>query len=250
MIQVVEFLFVALIIMGVFLFGIIYKKEQLNPIEDHPLTKEAKPVKKEYPKSTWKPKVPSKALNQIKWAGQGFSVTTKNECNNCENACWVTKGDPGGLTCVGVSLRANPEFYTKVLNRAWQICHRKGLYMPDDANPYGRIKDLCYDLRKYYWENYAEKYKNCTYNALIWLTDTSILSGPRSSALILQRASFIRPDGIWGPQTEAQCSAKNWEVNKKKFIIERRTYLSGLKKLKKFHNGWNKRIDNMIKEGL
>ena len=154
------------------------------------------------------------------------------------------------MTTIGVTLRDNPELYIRVLTREWEHCRQGGIFMPDKNNPFGRVKDLCYELRKHYWEHYAQTYKNCSYNALLWLTDTAILSGPRSSALILQRASFIRPDGIWGPQTEAQCQREAWDKNKDRFIVERKQYLAGLTKLKRFYRGWVKRINRMKKEGF
>ena len=63
-----------------------------DPIEDKaPVVKKVKP--KEYPISKWKPKPPGKELNQLKWAGQGFALTTRM------NAGIVKKpaGSPRGI---------------------------------------------------------------------------------------------------------------------------------------------------------
>ena len=206
---------------------------------------ETEKPKKQYPVSNWKPKPVGKEFNQIRWAGVGFQTVAENECNKCEQACWTVKGDRGETTCVGFSLRANPDLYVDILNTEWLSCKDKGLIMPDKNHPYGRGKDICYHFRKAYWERYVSKYKNCDWFALMHLSDTAILSGPRSAALILQRASGLFPDGLWGEKTEAQCQRQTWEKNKEKFITERLTYLAGLKDSEMFLQGWRARVLRM-----
>ena len=236
----------------VFLFvtGWIYYRTQVQPKQQlaelrTAVAEPANPApKKYYPVSKWKPKENIKN-NQAKWAGEGFQLILKNECNKCEKPCWVTKGDPGSLTCVGVALARNPQFYSKLLTQNFQQCKQAGLLLPDRSHPFGKRKDFCYMLRMFYWENYAKTFKNCSWSALINLMDSSVLAGPSTTIKIFQKSQGIKADGLWGPQSETAC--QKGLFNKQAFLEARIAHFKRLKHCDRFCEGWIKRAKQVAK---
>ena len=132
------------------------------------------PLKKIAKKAPLKPKQDI-SLNKDKWASDGFASVLRNECNKCEQVCWHTKGDPGGMTCLGFATRDNSDLFIGILNHAWKMCKEQPIYNPIPSNaPFGIFKHFCYRMRTAYWDRYISKYKGCYYPAMIHLSDTAI----------------------------------------------------------------------------
>ncbi len=202
--------------------------------QDNNLSKDRKP---------WKPK-PKKDLARA-YAGNGFDITTKLECNKCEKACWKTKQDRGGVTCLGFAMTDNSDLLAHILSRQFKNCHKQGIIFDKD-DPFGKKKDVCYYLRKAYWERYFAKYKECSYPALIWLGDTAVLQGHRATAKILQRTAGIKVDGKWGPESIKAC--QNLDLSK--YSAERVKVLQSYRDFDKFGKGWLRRVETLKKEIL
>lgn len=199
-----------------------------------------------HPKKPFKPK-PDILLNKAKWSGFGFDLILKNECNDCKDVCWYHRGDAGGLTCIGIASSRNPAFYQEVLNSAFKNCRNKGvLVLPGEKESFGAKKDFCWHLRTYYWEHYVNPYSKCPFEAMIHLSDTAILQGPREANKIFQRSLGLKPDGVFGPKSLTAC--KNF--NKKAFIKERTQAIMRYKDFDRFGQGWLNRIENMSKLNL
>ena len=187
------------------------------------------------------------ALNQSKWAGAGFGWVLTNECGKCEKACWSVKHDRGGTTCVGIAVNRNPLFFEEVLNNAFQNCKNMGILQPVGTKaPFGIKKDFCWHLRNFYWDNYVKKFKNCTWKALINLSDTAILQGLRQAVKIHQKAHNLKIDGIFGPQSEKHCSKALW--NNEAFVTQRIKTLKSYRQFDRFGAGWVKRVVDMNKK--
>ena len=189
-------------------------------------------------KEKWKPK---RTNNVRAYAGTGFNITTQLECNKCEKACWKTKGDKGGVTCLGFSMSANADLLALILSQQYKQCYSQGI-MWDKNDPFGKKKDVCYYLRKAYWERYFRKYEKCTYSAMMHLGDTAVLQGHKATAKILQASQGLKVDGLWGPQSEGACGLK---FSLDKYVEERIRVLKTYKDFPKFGEGWIKRVNKL-----
>ena len=218
-----------------------YKKPKV--IHERYIPKPAIEFEKPKIKSGWKPKYTTK-FNQAKWVGDGFESVLLNECGKCSKVCWVTSEDKGGPTCLGFSMRDNSDLFIEILNRSFDLCRNQGISWTD-KDPFGKIKDFCYIVRKAYWDRYVEKYKNCDYKALMHLSDTAILQGHKATALIHQRAHGLKADGMWGEKSQSMCLKGLWD--KRSYIAERQKYLKNLKQFDRFGEGWLKRVNRMDK---
>ena len=191
-------------------------------------------------KEKWRPK---RTDNVRAYAGTGFDITIKLECNKCEKACWETKGDRGGVTCLGFAMTSNSELLAQILSRQFKQCRNQGIIF-DKNDPFGKKKDVCYYLRRAYWDGYFSKYKECTYTAMIHLGDTAVLQGHKQAAKILQASQGITIDGKWGPQSKKACGEN---FNLKKYISQRIKTIKEYKDFNKFGEGWIKRIKTLEK---
>ena len=211
-----------------------------------PVTEAKSTFTKEVKRKPFKAKPVGVDKNKRIWAGDGFSSVLKNECGKCERVCHVDKNDVGGFTCAGVSVRYNSAMYARVLNRYFQLCHKSGIYTPPGSkDPFGGIKNLCYELRDFYWNAYVSIFKECDYNALMHLSDTAILQGPSGAVKILQRSAGIQVDGIFGKESLKHCQKGVFNVDK--FSEERLKYLKTRSTWKYHGAGWTKRVKQMLK---
>ena len=119
---------------------------------------------------------------------QAFSSTSKNhwyfttkvypqlrksECGKCEKLCHFDPHDSGGLTCVGISVKHNPEWFVKELNTFYKSCK---------PHPGGQMiicntKLLEVAAKDLYWEKYAKPFRQCEKKAFILAVDSSVLEG-------------------------------------------------------------------------
>ena len=237
-----------LIVIGIALwFGFLFvavnctKKPVKEPVKKQVLYD--KPIEKIAKKPHWRPELKVEN-NQDRWASDGFASVLRNECNKCEQVCWHTAGDPGGMTCLGFATRDNSDLFIKILNHAWQMCQSQPLYKPiGQDKPFGIYKNFCYRMRTAYWDRYISKYKDCYYTALMHLSDTAILQGHVATAKILQRSAGLKVDGIFGPKSKTFCQKGLWD--KAGFVAERLKYLQSLKGWDRFGDGWAKRVNRM-----
>ena len=234
-----------------FMFGLLVgacsaHKEEPKPIKKILHAEVKKPVHN--PVQKRKKFVPVRKIENNKsiWAGEGFKLITRLECNHCERACWYHEKDKGQTTCLGVSMRANPDFFVSLLNDAWHRCRNQGIiYDWTGKNVFGKVKDICYHFRNLYWQRYVKRYKNCNYTAMVHLADASILQGEKAAVKILQKSHGIKVDGIFGPQSLSMCQKETFDCVK--YLEQREKTLRTYKDFHIFGKGWLKRLQYIKK---
>lgn len=76
--------------------------------------------------------------------------------------------------------------------------------------------------------------------------DAAINSGPRQSALWLQRAVEAKPDGVIGPDTIAKARAFHPDLVKRRMLSQRLRFMSDLKTWPVFGRGWARRVADLL----
>lgn len=189
-------------------------------------------------------------MNRRLFLRKGYPWIKKAECGKCENICHDDKHDTGGFTCIGISYKNNRAFYKEYIRLTH--AHFDSAYYTNKLIfiPYGLFnahskKLPPYMFAQYYWTYYAKTYEACPFKVLMHLTDMSILSGTRSAIKNIQRISGLKVDGLWGKKTEKACKSKDFNI--KKYVKERKIFLSKLKQCKRYCRGWNIRVDRLYK---
>ena len=113
------------------------------------------------------------------------------------------------------------------------------------TDPFGKKKDLCYFLRKHYWEHYISVFSGCTFRAMIYLSDSAILQGKKQAVKILQRSHGLAQDGIFGPNSKKACGAEDFMPLS--YQQERKRVLKTYKQYPRYGKGWLKRLATLDK---
>jgi len=121
---------------------------------------------------------------KIEWAfkTQIYPTIRRNECGSCKVACHSSKHDTGGLTCFGVSIKHNPNFFKNTMNAFIKSCkpHPSGkLLLCKHKQIESEVKDL-------YFHKYAFPFWNCSLKAFKMIVDTSVLSGQGTAKRFLK----------------------------------------------------------------
>ena len=159
---------------------------------------------------------------RTKFYGKIYPWVMKAECGTCKKICHFEKNDRGGFTCIGISIKSNSEFYSKVLNDQYVNC--KTNYNSDLVCKKGHTLDR--HFREFYYEKYYKPYKSCNAKVAVVLTDSAILEGHKAAALNFQRAYRLKADGVFGSKSRKVCK-KNLKISK--LIKERKRDLKSLK---------------------
>ena len=242
------------ILSTLFLFSIILhiKEPKIKPPIPPPIKKKYPTIKKPLivpPKRAAVKRTPVEPLstdhiNQARWGAGGFAHTLRRECGDCKKLCAEAKHDKGGLTCGGFAYRDNSDLFAKIIDAEFQKCRHRGIYTPPGSkDPFGMVKDTCYYMRLAYWDRYIKYFKGCSWEAICYLGDVSILQGPRTAIKLLQRANGLKRDGVLGPKTKAVCKKFDIELVNQTRIDVIKTY----KDFQYFGNGWLYRIGKTYK---
>lgn len=186
---------------------------------------------------------------------EGLDWIIRQECGEpCKQLCIPEV--PFGFNCLGVTSKANPNFYIKALNRIFHMCHyyidkkNKDLTKTKDEN-IGTNTKWCeyYNLRDalgdYYKEKYYKTFSKCPFSVAMNLTDSAVLSGPRTAVHLFQKVHGLKVDGIFGRQSIEICRSK---FRKSDFLKARLARLRGLKLYKKYGKTWERRVEEIKKQ--
>lgn len=172
-----------------------------------------------------------------------FPQLLKSECNLKKAFCHIDPHDPGGLTCCGVSVKNNAEWFKEQLNEFFYSCK----IMPARYNMLFicKTEGLKLAVRKLYWTKYSKGIKKCPLKAYRMLVDSSVLSGLPTAVKLLQKSHGLDQDGIFGPKTLKACQNFNPDA----FTLARieRFYRLPKKLCKKYCKQWSKRAKLKLK---
>ena len=130
--------------------------------------------------------------------------------------------DPGGLTRWGIALARHPELTADDIR---------------NMTPQ-RAADIYHGPQ--YWG--AVKGDQLPERLQLPMLDTAVVEGPREAIRCLQRALFVRDDGVLGPETLNAAARANADPVIQRFCAERIWTLSQLKTWSRDAVGWSARI--------
>ena len=183
------------------------------------------------------------SINQLYFKSNIFPRIKKEECNLKKAFCHIDKKDTGGLTCCGVSIVSNPNWFKDNLNSFLRNC----LKYPSPKNLYFcKIEDLLITVQDLYLSDKYSKYiRNCETKIYTMLLDQSVLNGLHTIIRHFQASQGLVVDGVFGPNTLRKCS-KDGGFNAAVFIKYRKKYLSTRKTAKTHKKGWFNRLDRLL----
>ena len=158
----------------------------------------------------------------------------ENECGpKKEKKCCVNDpNDKGGLTCYGVAIEYNHEFYKYLEAIGYDLKKTKALDV-DSApiEPYAKMK---------IYMNYFKKPKIAELPSQLRevVFDNSVHAGPGRAIRILQKACGAHVDGHIGPETITGCKG----LSPDKYIQKRKEWLQTRPSWKKYPNGFMARL--------
>lgn len=195
----------------------------------------------------------SYATHQDRFIKEGYKWIKWAECGKCKPVCHFDAHDRGGFTCIGFTLKNNMDFYKYYIDLTYghySIDRYSSRYrfLPIPVRRYdAHDKKLPpFIFASYYWKKYAKPFKDCSFTALMHLTDTYILSGKYSAIKIHQRASGLTVDGKWGKKSLEACQKGKFKVDK--YVKERIKFLKSLTQCKRYCTGWIKRVKQLTKK--
>lgn len=164
----------------------------------------------------------------------------KAECGSCKKLCHIDPHDRGGLTCAGVSIKHNPQWFIDTLNEYDANCK---------PHPAGKVKICKFDLlrqkaRFLYWTKYSKGIKKCPKPAYAMLVDNSVLMGLPQTLKLLQKMAGIKEDGLWGKESLKACE----KFDAVKYTELRKKIIRFFPSCKKHCNGWVKRFNKKLEE--
>ena len=198
----------------------------------------------------WKPK-PRPIEETNKWLFYQYALPwiTQAECGPIPApCCHLNPHDPGGLTCIGVSLKSSGAVLKQIINDSWRTCRR-----------HNHTKDspfICENLpakkliENYYYEQYFRPFEACPFWTAFQLMDSQILSG--QGARLFQRSVGLTADNVFGSASKAACPLFDAQV----FRAERLKRFRSLNAkpqpdrpslCDRFCEGWEKRLDKLAK---
>ena len=192
-------------------------------------------------------------LNERLYDYKFFNWIKKAECatKDCDPLCHIPsrKKDPGFVTCGGVAVTRNPQFFANILNDMNKAC--KGAYTNNLAIPGVKVRKrmecknfttLDQHIKDWYWENFTKHFAKCSTKAFIHLSDAGINMGNKAAVKVFQRSQNLHDDGILGPNTLKACITS---FNTFKFNQARLKYYKSLKTWKYNGTGWTKRLERL-----
>ena len=144
----------------------------------------------------------------------------------------TVKGDRGGRTFAGISMRAHPNW--------------PGWAMLDGGHPFEEIQQSTHDLyRRLYWDRIrADDLEHDDVVEILF--SSAVLSGPRTCIRLAQLAAGAKPDGQMGPKSIAAINAMNPDLFEALFALMR---INRFRKIvhrdpsqRKFFFGWINRV--------
>ena len=191
------------------------------------------------PHRKWRPKaVPLPEKNRRLFYEYALPWITQAECGSIPApCCHVNPHDPGGFTCIGVSLKSSGQVLSKIINDSWQTCKRH--------NPVNKALFLCKSLpakkliEDYYYQQYFRPFDACPFWTAFQLMDSQILSG--QAARLFQRSVGLKSDNVFGSISKAACPLFDAAA----FRAERIKRFKTLKTWGHFGQGWTKRLDKL-----
>lgn len=152
----------------------------------------------------------------------------KSECGKCEKLCHLDKRDRGGLTCVGVSERANPDWFVNELNefdkkcKPYPVARESGVILCKTKLLEVTAKELLY-------KKYAKPFEHCERKAYKMIVDSSVLEGVGAAKRHLKKVG----------------GCKNF--NAKAFTESRIKRFKSLKQCPIYCKGWRKRAKRKLR---
>ena len=170
----------------------------------------------------------------------------RNECGECDPLCHYDQDDRGGLTCTGIAINFNPEWYVNELNSFDKECKKH--WSPKQIILCKR-KLFLTSAKNLLYEKYSKPFEKCGGKAQFLLSDSSVLSGPHRAIRLLQRSHNLKEDGVLGKNSIKACQDKvfNGEAFTKE-RIKRFEKLAKSDKYKKWLTGWTLRANRMLKK--
>jgi len=220
------------------LFALNCKAEREVLIKEQPV-----PIKK----STWKPKpIPLKKANKILFNAFAYKWIEQAECGNLGPPCCVANPkDPGGFTCVGLSIRYNQDLIAQIIDDSYNKFERTTLpsIKGEVVHRYIYTAIPALELtKKRYYEKYFKPLDECPFNIALQIMDSRVLSG--QGIRLFQRSQGLKADNIWGPNTKAAC---NNNPDMKAFKQERLKRFKQLKTCEHHCRGWEMRLNQLDK---
>lgn len=187
-------------------------------------------------------KIPNLSANKWYFTSKIWSKVKKEECNDCKKLCHWDPNDSGGITCAGIAIAHNKQWFIANLNDFHSSC---------SIHPGGKIttcknKLLILAAKDLIWNKYAKKFGNCGKKPFAMIVDSSVLEGPINATKHIQKAANIKVDGLFGPNTLKYC--QDDKFNAKKYTDSRIARFKTLKACKRYCNGWIKRAKRKLKE--
>ena len=204
-------------------------------------------------KKKWKPKrLPTETRNTYLFNTTGFDWIKKAECGPLKPPCCKEDPkDPGGYTCMGISIKSNQDLISRIIHDSFNKFTRVSIPSMTEVKYRYQFNSVpaVELIRERYYDKYFSIFKACPFKVAIQLMDSQILSG--QAVRLFQRSQRIKEDNLWGPKTEAKCKAN---PDMKWFEVTRWKRLKKLKNCKYHCKGWFKRLQNLQtfikKEGL
>ena len=179
--------------------------------------------------------------NKWNFKTQVYPIIKREECGSCKDICHYDPRDRGGLTCAGLAMNHNQDWFVNEFNEYYEAC-----------NPHYSGKLLCdrplfeSNIKEYYFNKYAKMFSKCGKKAFPMIVDSSVLEGDIRATRHIQKISNLKVDGIFGKNTLKACQEKNF--NAKKYTESRIKRFKSLADCKFFCVGWIKRAKRKLKE--
>ncbi len=172
--------------------------------------------------------------------GKVWPWVKKAECGRCRPICHYDKKDPGGFTCIGMSIRSNADFYGKYL---WDLYNNCSIRPVGNGVYCKNTKLFELTIKKHYYDKYASKFiENCPKKTALYLVDAAILEGVKRATLYMQKPfTNLKNDGIMGRKTLAACK----KLKPRLVLKARKKRLKNLNP--RYAKGWLKRLRNLEK---
>ena len=172
-----------------------------------------------------------------------YPVLRRAECGACNDLCHFDPKDRGGVTCAGMAINHNPDFF------AWELNHFVKDCLPSAGGGGLFCKRRLFesDLKRRFYIKYARRFAVCAPAAFALIVDSAVLSGPATATKLLQGAGGLKQDGLFGPKTAALC-ARRRGFPAGKFTAARIARFRGLKQCGRYCSGWIKRARRALKQ--
>lgn len=222
------------------------QKERINKLKPSSQASKTSLASLDTPRQKWTPKKRARlATNKYLFNAIAFPWIVKAECGPFKPpCCHANPKDPGGFTCVGISIRYNQDLIADIITRSYNEYERVTLPSISEVK-YRYIfnsipaKEL---IKTRYYDKYYTPFNNCPFIVAIKLLDSQVLSG--QAARLFQRSQGLKVDNIWGPKTQAACQAN---PDMKAFDEARIARFKKLKHCDVYCTGWIKRLTQLNK---